>query len=388
VSTSSSGKTSKSEPTQAGTTVKRFHFWILSGKGKHVGRFPIADGIEPDEYSELHYNEKGECVLIRELIEGYDTPLVRRPVFSSAGRLQYSDRDGPDAETKLRNSYEYGPDGLLKARQETERDSGKLRWRILSTYDSNGWAKEQQRFEGDGRQTQRSVYEVDDEGFFTKETKYLAGELKGHYVFRRDAQHREVGREWYDASDKLLTVCRTTYGPNDQPVELQLKNPDGSLLISVYTYDPRGKTVRIELRDGTGKTLQDHRNMPDGSRWKRSTAQPRQNMPKGVGVLGVKVLQFDRMTDEQATAVITAGYAYFQESKFIDALPMFQMAAAKYPTEPYFPYAMGLCSLRLYRYEAAILYYNQALALDPNHAPSKEGLALAKDSLPYLEPHA
>lgn len=381
---------SPNQPKKAGVgtpagAVKRFHFWVLSGKGYHVGRFPIADGIEPDEYCELHYNDKGVCVLIREIIKGYAQPLVRRPVFDAKGRIQYSDRDGPDEGTKLRNSYEYGPDGLLRARQETERSSGKLRFRIVSTYDANGWAREQQRFEADGRQTHRSVFEVDKEGYFTKETKYFEGVLKGHYIFRRDDKHREIAREWYGPDGKLLSSCTTRYADHDQPAEMMLKNPDGSLLIAVYTYDPRGKTVAVQLRDEKGKVIEEQRTLPGGVPWKRSMTKPPENLPKGIGALGVPVHRFDQMSEEKAAAVIAAGRGYFEQGNFIEALPMFQMAAGKYPTDPYFPYAMGLCSLKLHRFEAALVYYKKALELDPSHAPSLKGIELVQQALPYLQ---
>jgi hypothetical protein len=366
-------------------SVKRFHFWILSGKGRHVGRFPIADSIEPDEYCELHYDDKGVCVLVREFIQGYAQPLVRKPTFDAQGRMKQSDRDGPDAETKLRNTYEYGPDGLLKARQETERATGQLRWRVLSKYDANGWAQEQQRFEADGKESQRSVFEVDAEGFFTKETKYAAGVLLGHYVFRRDAQHREVGREWHSAAGRIMTTCTTAYGEHDLPREMQLRNPDGSTHIATFTYDPRGKCVSLQVKDAKGKLLEEHRTLPDGGLWKRSLVPPPQSLPKNTGALGVAVHQFERLSDEQAGAMIAAGCAHFQQANYIEALPMFQIAAARYPTDAYFPYAMGLCSLKLGRYEAAIVYYGQALALDPNHEPSLQGMELAKDALPYLQ---
>jgi hypothetical protein len=230
----------------------------------------------------------------------------------------------------------------------------------------------------------RSAFAVDALGFITKETKSSAGQLMGYYVFGRDEQHREVRREWHDSAGKLLTTCVTKYAAHDLPAEMILTNPDGSVLISVYAYDPRGKTTSIQLLDGNRKLLEEHRPTPGGGRWKRSLRQPPKDMPKGIGVLGVQVDQFESMTDEHAKLIIAAGYAQFEKGNFIEALPMFQMAAAKYPAEPYFPYAMGLCSLKLRRFEAAILYYNQALALDPKHGPSLEGLELAKSSLPYL----
>lgn len=382
--TTPTASSSKKPAATPAITVKRFHFWVLSGKGYHVGRFPIADGIEPDEYCELHYNDKGVCVQIREFIKGYDQPLVRRPVFDAKGRMQYSDRDGPDEGTHLRNSYEYGPDGLLRARREAEREGDKLRWRIVSTYDANGWAREQKRYEADGKQTDHSVFEVDNEGYFTKETKYYGGVLKGHYVFRRDKQHREVAREWYDAKGKLLSSCTTRYGAHDLPEELLLKNPDGSLMSATHVYDAKGKTVSVTLKDGDGNVIEEQRMMPGGVTWKRSSSEPPENLPKNTGSLGVPVHRYDQMSDERAAAVISAGRGHFEQGNFIEALPMFQMAAMKYPRDPYFPYAMGLCSLKLHRFEAALIYYKQALELDPNHAASIKGIEIAKQAMPYM----
>ncbi len=361
-------------------TVKRFHYWELNGKGQINGRFPLAEGVKPDNYSELHYDAQGTLVQIREILEGTASPIVRVLHFDAKGRLEHSDRDGPEPTIKQRNSYKYGPDGLLCSRQESNRDTQAVVFETRSKCDKKGNIIEDKRHDAKGAVELWSQYEYNDKGYKTKETKRDANNVLGHFCFFHDAEGHEIRREWHSADGKEQVSFVTKYGPNDLPIEATFQPAGKDSLTAVMTYDASGKRTSRQTVDHHGKRLQEVRQLPGQPAWAKSDAPVPAPMPKGCGSL---TSEKPLPSDDLAHAMVSAAYGYFEQRNYIEALPLFQMAAQKYPSDAYFPYGAATCSLKLHRFEAAVIYYRQALAIDPKHQGCKEGLELCAQAMPY-----
>lgn len=360
---------------------RRFQSWQLTGKGRVAGVFPLAEGLQPDLYTELEL-DKELVVGIKEYVEGSSRPLERRLTYDSQRRLQYSDYTDPSTGLSGRNSYEYDARGCLSARQETD-PQGRIRFRTLVRCDSQGRFLEEEVYDRRQRLQERHTYEHDSRGNVVKDVKFVGAEgkqLEGYFLISYDDRDRIVRRAWHGADGKERNTFLYQYDANDLRTEIAIESGGVRTLASRMEYDERGRRRSTEFLDQRGTAIA-RETMSESGRSRLWEAAP----PQATPLQGKPLAELAHLTPEQLNALAVLAYSYFEQGYFKEALSLYESLALLEPGNPAHAAGAGTCALALEQPQVALTWYDRALARSATHVPSLVGKAEVQLKLGHVD---
>jgi hypothetical protein len=358
---------------------ERFQWWDMSGRGYIVGAMPILEGIEPEEFIELDVDERGRVVAVREWLSGCAEPLTRKPSYDASGRIKFSEYTDPSEGNRYgRNAYEYDDEGLICARQETDR-KGKLVFRTLSKCDAEGRFLEETALDDKRKFVERHVYQYDAEGNRIRDDVYRGGDgktLSGSYVMTYDAVRRMTRRAWLDADGREQSAFVYVYDHRNLCTAMSIER-GGKVVTQVRnTYDARGRRLATDYVDDRGKptVLERPRAQPKEQRTSVRKPSP-ETVPED------QPGERPEVTDRWIHAAITVGYHHYENGRYEKAQELFESVSAYRPDNVYALSGVAACALAQGHLEMALNWYDRALVRDPQHAPSLKGRALVMKQL-------
>lgn len=367
---------------------RRFQSWQLTGKGRVVGVFPLAEGLQPDLYTELEL-DKELVVGVKEYVEGSSRPLERKLTYDAQRRLQHSDYTDPSTGLSGRNSYEYDDRGCMSARQETD-PQGRVRFRTLVRCDAQGRYLEEVVHDKRQRLQERHTYEYDDRGNVVKDVKYVGADgkqLEGYFLISHDDRGRITRRAWHGADGKERNAFLYQYNANDFRTEIAIESGGVRTLASRMEYDERGRRRSTEFFDRRGTAIA-RETMSESGRsrlWEAAPPQAAPGAPPSALLEGKPLAELAHLTSEQLHALAIMAYSYFEQGYFKEALSLYESLALLEPGNPAHAAGAGACALAAGQPQVSLTWYDRALARSATHVPSLVGKAEVELKLGHVD---
>lgn len=362
--------------------VKRYEAWALDGAGRINGVFPLPDGTEAEAYVELE-TAGGLVVEIREHLEGYADPLVRRPVHDPKRRLQHSDYVNPQLGIKGRNSYEYDARGFLKARQDAN-TQGKVRFRFEVRCDEKGRIVEERQLDARGRPQARYRYEHDAHGRVVKEHVFDGAEGErpvGTRTLEYGAGGRLARRTWRDGSGKERSAFSYRYDEQGRRTEICIETGGRRELSARFEWDERGRRTSMEMVDerraaSLGKEVRE--GSGDGPKLTLWVPPADAMTPEEAALVAERrYAELSGIGAPQREAMAALAYSHLERGRPAEARRLYQSLALLEPENAVFMAGAATAAMAEEQPRAALNWFERALAHQPGHVPSLAGKAEA-----------
>lgn len=364
------------------STVKRFQSWELRGNGKIEGVWPIPDGDQPNNYTEIEYGSKGEILGIKEWAEGHPKPLERKPTFDS-GRLVQSEYNDPIDNIRGTNSYEYNQKGHLCARQEVD-TRGKVRFRIEVRCDDRGRIAEEKVYDRSKKLVERHVYEYDNNNLMTKDSMYGGDKgdvYKGYFALEYDDQKHLIRRAWYDTTGKEKNAFRYKYDSAHRRTEMGVEREGKPAVTSQFVYNDVGRKVEVRFVNDKGESLASERSSEPGKFVHESFVPytPAEYTERDQAIMRgeTDLSKLINLSKKDMNTMLMAAYSHFENGRFQQAYGLFDSLVMLDATNIYHKAGAGAAALQMGQAQTALNWYERALMLDAKHIPSLVGRAEA-----------
>lgn len=358
---------------------ERYQIWELQGNGRYLFSWPIPQDHQPEQYIEVFYNPEGKVSAIHEWTEGATHPLTREPSFDANQRLLRSVYHDPTEGRRGINNYEYDERGFLRTRFETD-PQHHLRFRVEMQCDAKGRLIEEKLFDHRMNLKSRHTYEygagnhlVTKESVFTgKQGQTLEGTITRSY----DTQGRLIQQSWHhpDGSQKKSFSYR--YNDQHYRTEMSIEEGGHTNVTSRFIRDGSGKKIETTFLNALGEVLGRELYTPEGILKQDSSFVPptpdtslKQSLLQGEQ----KLATLAHFSPKELQALTLVAYSHFENSRYKEALQLFDMLAMLAPDNVYHKQAAGACALQLGQAQTALNWYERALGLQADHLPSLVG---------------
>jgi len=347
---------------------ERFYAWVLSGKGTIHGQFSVHATDEPDEFVEIHRDASGTISLITEQIAGNPMQIERRPEFDDDGPLLVSRFRNPVDGLNGENRYEY-EDGLLCARQEVLED-GTVNFKTLTKTSPDGLFLEETSLSGDDEFKERHQYEYNELGQVICDRHMVdrdSDEERGHHIFEYDSTGKVTRCAWHTADGAEQSAIVYGYDDRGRRKSMATWRDGHEVFRAVTNYDERGRRLSTDYFSGDDDNpVMLERTATGDSDWRRSTHLP---------ALSGENCNRLTPTPDQLCAQRQLAFFHYENGRFVEAITVFKCLVAHDPNDVYSLSGVAAAALRLGQKETAANWFSRALAVDPDHQPSRKAMA-------------